>query len=403
MKGNPSRPDIQADIALENVGMTVPGLSQRLHDLNGKIRIRPRKAVLNDVKGQLDDGRLSLSGYMDIEAFQPSDVNLKLGLSSLPIHVPDMLETLLNAELRLTGSPKKSMLAGEVVILDGKYYKDVDLSLLGTLQGIGRKKRETVPAKPSSKEKPLFLRNMGLDISVKRRNPFLVENNLANLDINPDLRISGTLDQPIIGGRANIESGTVTYQKKIFNVTKGVIDFLNPYKIEPTLDIEAQTDIRTWEITLKISGTPDQLIFKLTSDPEQEDADILSLLVMGKTAKELSQGGGSSSGSLPAQMLAEIVEKTFGEDIRKAAGLDILEVKFADENSKEGSSDGVTVTMGKELSKRMTVKYAVESKNGEMIQKGIAEYKFLENMMLTGFQDSSGAFGGEVVFRMEFR
>ncbi len=403
VKGNPSQPDIQADIVLKNVGMTVPGLSQQLHDVNGNIRITPQKVILNDIKGQLDDGRLKLSGDIALESFQPANANVRLSLSSLPLHVPDMLDMLLNADLRLTGTPKKSTLAGDVVILEGKYYKDVDLSLLGTLQGIGRKKRETSPAKPPSKEKSPFLKNMSLDIAVKRRNPFMVENNLANLDINPDLRISGTLNQPIIGGRANIESGTVTYQKKTFNVAKGVIDFLNPYKIEPTLDIEAKTDIRKWGIILKISGTPDQLIFKLTSDPEEEDADILSLLVMGKTAKELSQGGGSSSGALPAQMLAEIVEKTFGEDIRKAAGLDILEVKFADENSKEGSSDGVTVTMGKELSKRMTVKYAVESKNGEMVQKGIAEYKFLENMMLTGFQDSSGAFGGEVVFRMEFR
>jgi translocation and assembly module TamB len=403
VKGNPSQPDIQADIALKDVGMTVPGLSQHLHDVNGNIRITPQKVLLDDIKGQLDDGRLKLSGDIALEAFQPADVNVKLSFNALPLKVPDMLDALLNADLRLTGTPKKSTLAGDVVILEGKYHKDVDLSLLGTLQGIGRKKRETSPAKPPSKETLPFLKNMSLDIAVKRRNPFLVENNLANLDINPDVRITGTLSQPIIGGRAKIESGTVMYQKKTFNVVKGVIDFLNPYKIEPTLDIEAKTDIRKWGIILKISGTPDQLIFKLSSDPEEEDADILSLLVMGKTTKELSQGGGSSSGMLPAQMLAEIVEKTFGDDIKKAAGLDILEVKFADENSNQGSSDGVTVTMGKELSKRMTVKYAVESKNGEMLQKGIAEYKFLENMMLTGFQDSSGAFGGEVVFRMEFR
>ena len=38
-----------------------------------------------------------------------------------------------------------------------------------------------------------------------------------------------------------------------------------------------------------------------------------------------------------------------------------------------------------------------------MIQRAIAEYKFLEHILLSGFQDSQGVFGGEMLFRLEFR
>jgi len=240
---------------------------------------------------------------------------------------------------------------------------------------------------------------MSLNISVRRRNPFVVDNNLALLDIQPDLKVTGTALQPAIGGRAKIESGTITYQKKKFEVNKGVIDFLNPYKIEPTLDIESESNIREWVITLKVSGTPDELIFNLTSDPGEDHADILSLLMFGKTTKELGKGG---STKFPAQMVADIIENTVGDDIRKATGLDILKVEF-DEDENTQSSDQVKVTIGKKLSRRMTVKYEVESKNGETVQKGVTEYKFLENMLITGFQDSKGTLGGELRFRLEFR
>jgi len=38
-----------------------------------------------------------------------------------------------------------------------------------------------------------------------------------------------------------------------------------------------------------------------------------------------------------------------------------------------------------------------------MSQRAIAEYKLLENILMSGFQDSEGMFGGELFFRLEFR
>jgi len=242
---------------------------------------------------------------------------------------------------------------------------------------------------------------MSVDISLRRRNPFVVDNNLAHLDINPDLRISGTLSNPKITGRATIEAGTVTYRKKTFTVKKGEIDFSNPYKIEPVFDIESEVQVRKWTILLAISGPPDKLSFTLTSDPPEEDGDILSLLVFGKTTHELIEAEGGTTKSA-TRMLAGILARTLEDDIKKATGLDILEVE-TQAQEEEQVSDQVKVTIGKELSRRMTLKYAVESKDGEFSQRAIAEYKLLEGILLSGFQDDKGTSGGEIFFRLEFR
>ncbi len=401
MKGTAKQPEINAGIELKKVGMIIPGLEQKLHDLNGKIHVTPKTVEIAKINGLLDTGKIDLAGKIDLKDFQPVKADLNLNLNALPLNVPETMNMLLNAKLKLTGTSEKSALTGEATILEGTYYKDVNLSMVDILKGATQKKRETSPISSSEMTQP-FLKNMTLDIIVKRRNPFLVENNLASLDIHPDLRIYGKLNQVLISGRAEIGSGTITYQKKEFDVKKGAIDFLNPYKIEPTLDIESEVTVRDWIIYLTVSGTPDQLIIKLSSDPAEEDGDILSLLLLGKTAKELTGGSGSGSSKTPAQMAAEIVAKTVGKNIKDATGLDILDVDFKDgEGGKD--SEGVKVTLGKNLSRRMTVKYAMESKNGEMIQRAIAEYKFLENLLLSGFQDNKGTFGAELQYRMEFR
>ena len=396
MRGTQSHPDIRAEMGLKNAGFTVPVLSQKLHDLNGRIEMTPKAITIDGIEGQLDAGRFDLVGKIDLDHFQPDKVDVQFSGKALPFRIPDTLDLLLNTELEVRGTEAQSMIQGEAVILEGTYYRDVNLS---PLQRIGEKRREEALA-PSEITQP-FVKNMGLDIAVKSRNPVVVDNNLAHLDVNPDIRISGRLNRPILGGRANVESGAVAYLRRTFVVKKGVVDFLNPYKTEPTLDIESEVTVRDWTILLAISGTPDELTLKLTSTPPEEEGDILSLLVAGRTTGELIAGEGGTPQST-SQMVAGLISSTFGEDVKKTTGLDILEVDTQGETGAE-ASDRVEVTIGKELSKRTTIKYAVESKDGELTQRAIAEYKFLENILLSGFQDDTGTFGGALKFKLEFR
>ena len=396
IRGTQSHPDIRAEMGVRNVGFTVPVLSQKLHDLNGRIQMTPKAMTIDGITGQLDTGRFDLAGTIDLDHFQPNKVDVRLSGKALPFRMPDTLDLLLNTELEVRGTEAQSMIQGEAVILEGTYYRDVNLSLV---QRIGAKRREEALA-PSEITQP-FLKNMGLDIAVKSRNPVVVDNNLAHLDVNPDIRISGRLNNPILKGRASVESGTVSYLRRTFVVKKGVVDFLNPYRTEPTLDIESEVAVRNWAILLAIAGTPDELAFKLTSTPPEEEGDILSLLVAGRTTGELIAGEGGTSQST-SQMVAGLVSSTFGEDVKKTTGLDILEVDTQGE-AGGGASGGVKVTIGKELSKRTTIKYATESKDGELTQRAVAEYKFLENILLSGFQDNQGIFGGALKFKLEFR
>ena len=406
--GTLEHPEIKGNITLDRLGMILPGLEQRLHDVAGRIVLSSGALVLEKVAGRIDDGSFALGGRVDLKDLKPARLDVQVTARKLPIEVPDTLSLLLDSRLNLTGTAEKSLLKGTIILLEGRYTKDVELNLL---KGITEKTREVAPEPPAGS--PSFLSHMALDIIVKRREPFEVENNLANMSLSPDLRILGTAERPVISGRAKVDEGVITYQvitsqharldfqKTEFKILKGVVDFLNPYKTEPTIDIESEASVRDWIISLKISGTPDNLKFELTSDPVEEHADILSLLLVGKTLKELGQDNGGS-GFSGRQILGDILAGTVSSGVKDATGLDIVEMEFAEADGKNGSDD-IKVTLGKELSRRITVKYGAELKNGATIQKVTSEYKVLENLMVSAFQDTDGNFGGALTFRMEFR
>jgi autotransporter translocation and assembly factor TamB len=396
MNGNLSQPFLRADAEIKNAGMTVPGLSQSMHDLNGRIRVTPEAVVLDNIRGMLDTGSFELFGAIDLKAYRPSRVRLKLKTHDLPIMIPDTLEIRLSAELDIRGTPEKSLISGDIQMLEGKYYKDVQLNFI---ESLGKKSREE--ALITSEIPWPFLKNVEFDITIRYREPFVVDNNMALLALKPDFRIYGSVNQPLISGRAEVESGTVYFQKKEFNVKKGVFDFINPYKIEPTIDVQSEVMVRQWTISLNVFGTPDNLKFNFSSDPSEREEDIISLLVTGKTTQELIAREGGSSLS-PGQMLADVLSETVQKQIKDATGLDVVELEYTEAKEAE-ESDEVKVTVGKELSRRVTVKYGMQTKNAKVIQQVITEYKFLEKLLMNTFQDTEGNFGGGLQFRFEFR
>ena len=254
---------------------------------------------------------------------------------------------------------------------------------------------------PAVKRKSFLSDNISYNIRLKYREPFIVDNDIAYLEIHPDLVLTGTLSAPVITGAAKIHEGTIHFQNKSFVVEKGIVNFANPYKIAPEVDIVGSTKIRQWQVSLMVYGPPDRLVVELSSTPSEEDADILSLLVFGKTTYEMRSGNTSDANSTEA-LMAQLIASSFGEGIKKTTGLDYLEVN-TDKGETESDPNAINVTVGKDLSERLALKYTVGSGRGGYHQRAATEYKLIEYILLSGFQDIEGSYGGEVIFRIEFR
>jgi hypothetical protein len=326
----------------------------------------------------------------------PAWIDARMTAMALPFQIPQTMDMLLSADLVMQGSPEDILVNGEIVLLEGLYYKNFKLNLLEAVQV---KEREDTP--PAVKEVNPLLKPLRFDIHMKHRQPFVVDNNIADMDINPDIVLQGTPENPILTGSARVSDGTITYQNKVFEVQKGAVDFVNPYKTEAEIDIKGRVDIREWQITISLYGPPDRLTVELSSVPSEEDADIISLLVFNKTTYELNEGGSGAEQS-PTVLLSRLLAASFGEDIKKRTGIDLLEVE-AESAQDNNSTDRIKVTVGKDLSERMTVKYSVESKDGGYVHRAATEYKLLEYFLVSGFQDTKGIYGGEFIFRIRFR
>lgn len=396
MKGTWYRPEIEAVADIQNAGLTMGPSSPDIHHISGRIRLTPAALFLESITGQLDSGSVTLNGKAGLDVFHIRDLDIQMTAAQVPIRVEDTLDVQMNADLRLNGSVPNPLLHGEIDVMDGLYYKNISLNPIRALL-----QRERGYQGHQGVVFPPIIQNMRLDVRIPPRGRFVVDNNVAQLNLSPDMRIIGTLQRPVIMGRTQIDSGTLQYQSTTFTISKGFVDFTNPYTLEYVLDIQSQTTIQSWTVFLDISGPMEKLNLKLSSSPVLDDNDLLALLLTGKTARAaITTPGAGTSGS--SKLMADMISAAFGSDLKKASGLDILEVDTTGDG-RLANEDPLKVTFGKIISPQITLKYSVENTGGITFQRAIAEYMLVENILLSGFQDSRGVFGGEIKYRHEFR
>ncbi len=395
LKGNAKAPQVFAELEFNDLAMAMEGLAEDIKAVQGQITLTPDGIEIVRLKGLLGEGDFDLGGSVVLNQWKPETFELRLNAQQIAVDIPELMDLTLNGNLKLAGTEQASDLTGTLVLLNGRYYRDVELDLLSAAT---RQTRKITPLEAG--EASPFLKNMGLNVQISRQEPLLVENNLAELEVSPDLTLQGTAAAPLLTGRAQVDSGIIRFQKREFEVKKGVIDFLNPYKIEPTLDIEGEVDIRTWIITLTVSGTSDNLEFKFSSNPPEQHADIVSLIAFGKSTRELQAGDGGATFN-PENILAGMMADSLEQNVKDTIGLDQMEIEV-DEDDPSGST-GVNVTLGKELSRQLSIKYGVDISGGERVQRVTSQYKILENFLMSGYQETGGNFGGELKYRLEFR
>jgi hypothetical protein len=145
-----------------------------------------------------------------------------------------------------------------------------------------------------------------LDLSVHAPGTIRLRNNLADATARADLRIIGDTARPGMTGSVVVEPGGRAYlQDREFELTRGELQFRDPYAFDPELDFLLETDVsgreQDYHVDYRVSGPFSNWATATSSDPFLSQADINTLLLFGMTREEFEQYGGMAAAALAAQ------------------------------------------------------------------------------------------------------
>lgn len=155
----------------------------------------------------------------------------------------------------------------------------------------------------------------------------------GDLVINWD-RSGGDL---VLTGQLAATRGTYSYFNRQFQVSEGAVEFVGTPGLDPNLNIQAATRLRTTEgepltITAAVAGTLTEPRVSLSSDaqPPIAESDLVSYLVFGRPSFALASGESSMLQGMAGQVVGEfglgVVANQLGSVAAQEVGADYFAV-----------------------------------------------------------------------------
>jgi translocation and assembly module TamB len=208
---------------------------------------------------------------------------------------------------------------------------------------------------PAAREPPV-----ALDITLRAPGGILIKGRGLNLEMSLDAHVGGTTGAPALSGVARVVRGDYDFAGQRFQVEDGGSVHLGSTADDLRLDLTATRDDPTLTAVIKIGGTAATPTLTLSSTPPLPKDDILSQVLFGTSAAQLS--------GLQAAQLASALAGLAGNGgfdviggLRNFAHLDRLAVDTT-------AATGSTVAGGKYVSDRIYVEISNGSRTGQGAQ-----------------------------------
>ncbi len=277
VRGTPQNPDLRGFAHFTNASFTRRGLFTSVTALNGDVFFDGNRITLNGIQGSVGGGIVKLEGNAVLQQKQLRAINIRIENSNVRLRYPEGLRTVVDGSLVLRGSLDTPVLEGNLQIVSMSYKSSFE-DFLALFNSVGQ---QQVSA----------LGQMRLGIHVQGGKNITIQNQLASVEARVDLDIKGTVNSPALTGHVEATGGTLSFQGKKYSITRGNVDFVDPLRIDPIVDVQAETDVRDYRVILGITGRGDRLHLDIHSDPPLSQVEIVSLISGVKTMEELEAEG----------------------------------------------------------------------------------------------------------------
>jgi translocation and assembly module TamB len=393
--GTVDTPRFNGKVHIEGASFRYGDFPAGLSNVAGDFNFDATRMVFDNVAAETGGGRLTVGGTV---AYGEGPLTYVVNARSdqVRIRYPLGMSWLVGGTLRLSGNTQAATLSGRIVVDRLLMAEGFDLGAFM----VSAKEPSTGPNTASS-----FLQNLEFDIQAESSPDSRMEWTGARLQTDASLRLRGTWAHPILLGHIHLLSGEMNFRGNQYTVARGDINFANPFRLDPVLNVEATTTIRQYEVTLDFTGPASRLTLAYRSDPPLPSSDIIELLALGQTGEESAArtATGQNSGLGASALLSEAISSQWGGRIQRLFGVSHFSVgpSVATLNNTQQNSIA-SVTIEQQVTPGLVVTYItdVTTTQYQVIQ---IEYTINREFSVLALRDENGTFGLDVVRKTRFK
>ncbi len=398
VRGTTAKPQMSGQVVLKDATFTYATLPNGISKANGTIVLSGTTANIQNLTAESGGGKLTLTGFAQYS--EPMRFGLQLRAQQVRVEVQPGVSVIVGANAQLAGTSRSSAITGNATIVQVNYNPTTDIASILS---------KATPSVQSAAAPSPILENMHLDVRVRTASGLSVQAQMAQgLSATADLRVEGNVAQPGVQGRVSINEGQLVFLGASFSVDSGTINFYNPLRIDPILDISLETQAQGVQVTLRVTGPVDNMKLSYTSNPPLQFTEIVSLLATGKTPTsdptllanqpQVPQASFEQMGE--SAILGEAVANPVAGRLQRVFGVSQLKI---DPAFQGGSAlPTARLTLQQRITSNVTFTYttALDDPNGEIIK---IEWAFDPRWSAVATRDENGIFSVNFLYKRQFR
>jgi translocation and assembly module TamB len=385
-------PVLQGRVNVSHGSLTYADLPSGLSDMNGTLVFNKNSLQIETLTARSGGGLLNLTGGASTYQGQ-INFDFSANAEEVRLRYPAGVSSTANADLRFFGSREGSTLTGDVTITKLAITPGFDFAAYVASSS------QSVVVPPATS--PLY--KIKLDVHVVTTPDLQMQTAIARLSGDADLHLRGSAAKPALLGRIEVLEGDINFNGAKYRLERGEVLFKNPVGIQPSLDLQATTRVRDYDITVSVNGdTSKPLSVKYRSDPPLPEADIVALLAVGQTREQSAQmaqaGNTAFSETASNLILTEALNSAVSNRVQRLLGVSKIKIDPQGLSTETNPTRGPQVTIEQQISNNFTLTYSqnVSQASQQIIQ---GEYYIRRNVSILGTRDQNGVVSFDVKIR----
>jgi translocation and assembly module TamB len=340
-----------ASVAGGSISLLIGNERWTVTNVKSLIRFSSNQAQIDSLTGTMGGGHVAVTGGALLDGFTLSRFLFNVNGDNVTVPYPENFRTTANVDLEIKGTAREQLIGGVVNVRRSEYTEDIELADL-----INFRAGESIE---EGGEIEFTRTALFSDLRVEGRNALVVRNNLADLVGSVSLVVNGPVKDPVVSGRVTATSGTLNFRNDRYEITRALVDLPPQPQADPIINIQGETQIRGYRVTVGLNGPLSQPQAIISSEPALPQADVVSLITTGQLATGdtsssiLSQSGLGTATSLLTDAL---INAPAQRATSKLFGLSRFEINPVISGS--GSSPAARLTLGKRINKDLSVTYS---------------------------------------------
>jgi translocation and assembly module TamB len=366
-----------------------------LSKMNGDLVFDQSRLIFDKITAESGGGQLALSGNIGY-GDGPMRYQVTAATSTVRIRYPAGMSWLARGTIQLSGTSQAALISGHIEIQRLLFAQGVDLASFFA---------SASDATPGPTSTSPFLRNLSFDIEGQTTPGARIEWGGAHIEMDGNVRLRGTWDRPVLLGHIHLLGGEMPFRGNNYELTRGDIDFSNPFRLDPILNVEATSTISQYQVTIDFSGPASHLALNYRSDPPLPDSDIVSLLALGSPGEGtgLASQPGAAQNYGATALLSEAISSGIGGRIEHLFGISSFRVDPFVAGTATESNAAARVTIQEHVRSDLTITYSTNAATSNQYQLIQVEYTVKRGLSVVFLRDINGTYGLDVRFVKHFK